>query len=99
MSSPALAHEAADGLHLRIASALPTEDELDSVNEQLAKVNLELAAVAHLKLDLGDRREQLLSRRAEILRRPERDGLFEEGEPINFYDLEHVGPAEPKDAQ
>jgi hypothetical protein len=79
--------------------AVPTEGDLETLDAAIAAINSELAAACHLSLDLRDQRERLLTRRAEILLRRERTGLFAAGELVTFYGIEHVGPVDGEEGQ
>jgi hypothetical protein len=83
----------------RDSSSVPPVEELETLDRALDAIDSELSAISHLALDLRGKREQLLSRRAEMLLSRERAGLFEAGELIRFFDIEHVGPVEGNKGQ
>ncbi|MCA1567263.1 MAG: hypothetical protein LC803_16745 [Acidobacteria bacterium] len=68
-----------------------SDRELETLDEAIAEIDLQLAGAHHHSLALGDRREGLLAGRAELRRRRERAGLFEVGALVNFYSIDYVG--------
>lgn len=86
-------------LPTREPGSVPSDDELEMLDEAIAEINLQLAGTLRHSVALRDQREELLGERAELRRRRERAGLFEAGELIRFFGIEHVGPVEGNKGQ
>lgn len=75
----------------RDSSSMPSADELETLDEAIAEIDLQLAGAFHHSMVLRDRREDLLEGRAELRRRRERAGLFESGALIKWLAIDYVG--------
>jgi hypothetical protein len=90
MTALALVETPEDKLHAG-DSSVPTDREIETLDEAIAEINRQLAGACLNSMALRDRREDLLEGRAELRRRRERAGLLEEGAPVTFYSIDYVG--------
>lgn len=90
-SNLALALPAPEEMLARDSSTVPSADELETLDEAIKEIDRQLAGTFHHSIALRDRREELLSGRAELRRRRERAGLFEVRAPVQWLGIDYVG--------
>lgn len=91
MTALALAETAEDELLARDTGDVPTDRELETLDEAIAEIDRQLAGAYLHSAELLDRREDLLTGRATLRLRRERVGLFEIGALTKFYGIDYVG--------
>lgn len=93
MTALALVEETTDERCSPDVHGVPTQGDLETLDEAIAEIDRQLAGACLRSVELRDRREDLLAGRAALRRRRERAGLFEEGALVRFYGIEYVGTA------
>lgn len=86
----ALALTMPEGFSTSESHGMASDCELETLDEAIAEINLQLAGAYLHSVELRDRRENLLEGRAELRRRRRRVALFEERALINFYSIDYA---------